>query len=330
MNEGGREFESEAGAAGVTSKFRHETVCENTAGQRVDNFLMRLCPRVPRSHLYQLIRTGKILVDGKRVKQTRKLQIGEKVRVPTFGERSPTNKSVPDRLLRVLGDSILLEHEDFFVLNKPAGLAVHGGSGLAFGLIDALRQLQADKKLELSHRLDRATSGCLLVGRNLKVNRALQDLFRNRQIDKHYIALVDGVWPVDCRRVSVPLLKNVSHAGERRVIVDPTGQPANTHFAICATGKEATLMDIQLDTGRTHQIRVHARHVGHCVIGDERYGNNKRNAHFKKLGLSRLFLHASYLSFLWKGERIVVKAPTDSMWDHAKQCLNLCPAKSTK
>jgi 23S rRNA pseudouridine955/2504/2580 synthase len=279
--------------------------------------------------LYQLIRTGKILVDGKRVKQTRKLQIGEKVRVPVLENRSTANKSVPDRLAKAVGDSILLEHEDFFVLNKPAGLAVHGGSGLAFGLIDALRQLQADKKLELSHRLDRATSGCLLVGRNLKVNRELQNLFRERQIDKHYVALVDGIWPADCRQVSAPLLKNVSHAGERRVVVDPAGQPANTHFAISATGNEATLMDIQLDTGRTHQIRVHARHIGHCVIGDERYGNNKRNARYKRLGLSRLFLHASYLGFQWKGERIIVEAPTDTTWDHAVQRLNLCPVKST-
>lgn len=315
--------QSKSDEASEMSKPRHETVQDNSAGQRIDNYLMRHCPGVPRSHLYQLIRTGKVLVDGKRVKQTRKLKIGEKVRIPALRIKSAATTSVPDKLVRLVADSILFEHEDFLVLNKPAGIAVHAGSGLAFGLIDALRQQQLDRQLELSHRLDRATSGCLLVGRNLKVNRQLQNLFRDRLIEKHYVALVDGVWPAHCRLVDVPLRKNVAHAGERRVVVDSAGQQARTNFSIRAVGSEATLMDIQLDTGRTHQIRVHARHAGHCVVGDARYGDNARNAFFNRLGLSRLFLHASCLAFDWKGKRIVAEAPTDDAWGSALHSLDI-------
>lgn len=307
----------------VMSKSRHQRVSEDSAGQRIDNFLIRHCPGVPRSHLYQLIRKGQILVDGKRIKQTRRLVEGEQVRIPALEIRAVTDSQVPDRLVRAVAQSLLFEHEDFLVLNKPQGVAVHGGSGLAFGLIDALRQQQSNKGFELSHRLDRATSGCLLVGKNLKVNRQLQDLFRQKQIKKHYLALVDGCWPANLHTIDAPLLKNVKHAGERRVMVDPEGQQAKTHFEVASLVHEATLMKIRLDTGRTHQIRVHSRHAGHCVVGDARYGNNKRNAFFKRMGLSRLFLHASSLEFEWKGRQIEVQAPTDKEWNSALDKLGI-------
>ena len=311
------------GTSLVASKSRHEKVGDDDAGQRVDNFLIRHCPGVPRSHLYRLIRQGRVLVNGKRVKQTRKLVAGEQVRIPPMEIAPAATVRVPDKLVRAIGQSVLLEHPDFIILNKPPGVAVHGGSGLAFGLIDALRQQQGDENLELSHRLDKATSGCLLVGRNRQVNRQLQSLFRDRQIEKNYLALVDGVWPGNLRTVDAPLLKNAEHAGERRVIVDAEGLSATTHFAIAGSAKEATLLHVKLDTGRTHQIRVHARHAGHCVLGDSRYGDNQRNAYFRRLGLNRLFLHASSLSFDWNGQMISVTAPTDKDWQGAMDALEL-------
>lgn len=313
-----------ASVTGRVSKSRHEKVDENADGQRIDNFLIRHCPGVPRSHLYQLIRKGQVLVNGRRVKQTRRLVEGEQVRIPALTLSSSSVGNVPDRLLRAIGESILYQHPDFIILDKPPGIAVHGGSGLAFGLIDGLRQHLGSKELELSHRLDRATSGCLLVGRNLKVNRELQNLFRERQIEKHYFALVHGRWPESVKTIDAPLLKNVQHAGERRVLVDNAGLPATTHFEVVGQAKEASLLKVLLDTGRTHQIRVHTLHAGHSVVGDTRYGDNKRNAHLKKrLGSARLFLHAASLSFNWKGQVIHVKATTDKAWNTALEKLSI-------
>lgn len=310
-----RANEPALGGNTTLSKSRHELVSNEQDGQRVDNFLIRHCPGVPRSHLYQLIRKGAVLVNGKRIKQTRKLIAGEQVRIPALEIKVSDTVSVPAKLAELIGASVLIEHDDFLVVNKPAGVAVHGGSGLAFGLIDALRQQRDEKRLELSHRLDRATSGCLLIGRGLKANRRLQDLFRRRTIGKRYLALVDGRWPAHVRKIDAPLLKNVEHAGERRVMVSPDGQESLTRFSINRQYTDATLMDVTLETGRTHQIRVHTKHVGHAVVGDDRYGDNRRNAHFKKRGLARLYLHSSALAFDWQGEQVEAIAPTDSQWD---------------
>lgn len=299
------------------SRPHHVRVTEDQAGQRVDNFLIRQCAGVPRSHLYRLIRSGDVRVDGRRVKQTRKLVEGEQVRIPALHREPASEVHVPDRLAAAAGASILLEHEDFLVVNKPTGVAVHGGSGLSFGLIDALRQQRQEPSLELAHRLDRATSGCLLVGRRLKVNRQLQNLFREHRIAKRYSALVDGRWPAQLSRVDAPLMKNVAHAGERRVVVDAAGQHALTHFSVVRSYEEATLLDVELDTGRTHQIRVHARHSGHAIVGDTRYGDNQRNRYFKTLGLSRLFLHARELEFDWGTETIRINAEPDEPWCQA-------------
>ncbi|MFK8075260.1 MAG: RluA family pseudouridine synthase [Granulosicoccus sp.] len=303
------------------SKTRHERVGADEEGQRIDNFLIRRCKGVPRSHVYRIIRKGDVRVDGRRIKQTRKLVAGEQVRIPAIRLAVESERRVPDKLARAAGSAILLEHDDFLVVNKPPGIAVHGGSGLAFGLIDALRQFREEPKLELAHRLDRATSGCLLVGRNLSANRKLQDLFRQRDIAKRYSAVVDGQWPKSLKRVDAPLLKNQEHAGERRVMVDPSGQEALTYFAVAETFTQATLLDIELDTGRTHQIRVHARHSGHAVVGDGRYGDNSRNTRFKKMGLNRLFLHSRELAFEWKGENFQVAAAPDEQWQRALSTL---------
>lgn len=303
------------------SKSRHEKVTPDEDGQRIDNFLIRKCKGVPRSHIYRIIRKGDVRVDGRRIKQTRKLVAGEQVRIPAIHIAVESDTRVPDKLARAAGTSVLLEHDDFLVVNKPPGIAVHGGSGLAFGLIDALRQYRNEPKLELAHRLDRATSGCLLVGRGLSANRKLQDLFRQRNIAKRYWAVVDGRWPATVKRVDAPLLKNQEHAGERRVMVDSSGQEALTYFTIVESFPQATLLDVELDTGRTHQIRVHTRHTGHAVVGDGRYGDNARNAKFKKMGLNRLFLHSRQLEFEWLGEKFQVTAAADEQWQRALSTL---------
>lgn len=280
----------------------------------MDNFLIKRCAGVPRSHIYRLIRTGDVRVDGRRVKQTRKLVIGEQVRIPAIKVTVSDVVQVPDKLAAAAGDSVLLEHDDFLIVNKPPGIAVHAGTGLAFGFIDALRQHRQEPKLELSHRLDRATSGCLLIGRTMACNRELQDLFRQRSITKRYTVIVDGRWPESVTQIDAPLLKNVEHAGERRVTVDAAGQPALTRVAVAKRYRQATELEVHLDTGRTHQIRVHMRHTGHAVIGDQRYGDNARNAYFKKRGLSRLYLHSTELAFVWKNKPIRMVAPVDSAW----------------
>ncbi len=303
------------------SRPRHERVTADEDGQRIDNFLIKRCTGVPRSHVYRLIRKGEVRVDGRRVKQTRKLVAGEQVRIPAIQLQPQQDVTVPDKLAAAAGKAIIVEHPDFLLVNKPAGIAVHGGSGLAFGFIDAIRQHLKEPKLELAHRLDRATSGCLLIGRSLKANRQLQDLFRQRTVIKRYIALVDGCWPDDIRLVDAPLKKNVEKAGERRVTVDSQGQEARTRFFIRQRFEQATLMEVELDTGRTHQIRVHARHSGHPIVGDTRYGDNSSNTRFRQAGLSRLFLHSSELAFDWQGERITVQAPVDSAWEESLRAL---------
>ncbi len=298
----------------VQSKSRHERVTADENGQRIDNYLIKRCPGVPRSHIYRLIRTGDVRVDGRRIKQTRKLVAGEQVRIPAVKVVVKDDVRVPDKLARAAGLAVVLEHADFLVVNKPPGIAVHGGTGLAFGLIDALRQQRQEPSLELAHRLDRATSGCLLVGRTLGANRRLQDLFRQRSITKRYTAIVDGCWPDSLQHIDAPLMKNVEHAGERRVVVGAEGQVALTRFAITRRYKDATELDVELDTGRTHQIRVHTRHAGHGVIGDLRYGDNARNTAFKKRGLSRLYLHSRQLAFQWDGEPVSIVVPVGDDW----------------
>jgi len=305
----------------VVSKSRHHEVGIDEDGQRIDNFLLRRCPGVPRSHVYRLIRTGEVRVDGKKIKQTRKLKKGELVRVPAIRIKPPEQVHVPDKLCSAIGESVILEHADFLVLNKPAGIAVHGGSGLAFGLIDALRQYRDEPRLELAHRLDRATSGCLLIGRSLRATRELQNLFRQRVIAKRYLALVAGTWSKQCVTIDVPLLKNVEQAGERRVVVDPAGQEAVTHFFILQRFSQATLLDVALETGRTHQIRVHTRYAGHAIVGDLRYGDNASNARFKKQGLNRLFLHSASLEFQWAGDTVRIEASPGTAWANALSVL---------
>lgn len=318
----------DAGAGGSSadgqrrSRVRQIAVGPGEDGQRLDNWLLQRAPGVPKSHVYRIIRKGEVRVDGARARPTRRVRAGETVRVPPLELRESAPVRVPDALAAQLARRIAYEHDDFLVLDKPAGLAVHGGTGLAFGAIDALRQGLDAPALELVHRLDRGTSGALLVARDLGRARALQALFRERDVDKRYAALVAGAWPADVAEVSLPLSKNVERAGERRVVVDPAGAPALSRFDVVERfGELATLVDVTIETGRTHQIRVHALASGHAVAGDSRYADNATEAALARLGVDRLCLHSRALGFTWQGGRIDVQVPPDAAWRRLLEAL---------
>ncbi len=298
------------------------TVESTEEGQRVDNFLMKRANGVPKGHIYRIIRTGQVRVNGGRIKPTRKLMTGDVVRIPPLKTLNKSQPSVPDDLAARIAKRIVYQNEAFLVVDKPAGLAVHGGSGLQFGLIDGLRQHQNDTSLELVHRIDKGTSGCLLIARNNGVNRQLQNLFRERSVDKRYYALVSGQWPEQTMTVEAPLLKNQDNGGQKKVIVAQGGQSAVSHFTVVRRFQQATLVDVAIETGRTHQIRVHAQHSGHPLAGDQRYGRRADNQLFNRLGVSkRLYLHARQLEFDWQGERISIVVEPDEQWQAALSVL---------
>jgi 23S rRNA pseudouridine955/2504/2580 synthase len=272
-------------------------------GQRLDNFLLRTLSGVPRSRVYRLLRRGEVRVNGKRSKADYRLAATDEVRLPPVhdarAEGAPA-RGVPDALLATVRDAIIHEDERLLVLNKPAGLAVHGGSGLSFGVIEALRALRPDESLELAHRLDRDTSGCLLVARKPAALRALHALLREGQVEKHYAALVAGRWRLGRKTIDAPVLTHTRQGGERMVRVHASGKIALSVFAPQKSFVElATFMDVVIQTGRTHQIRVHAAFGGHPVAGDEKYGDREFNRRMHKLGLGRMFLHAAAVSFNW-------------------------------
>lgn len=294
------------------------------AGQRVDNFLMARLKGVPKSRVYRLLRKGEVRVNKKRIKPEYKLQSGDVVRVPpvTLAEREapPTPSQSMSRLLQ---QSILLELPGLLVINKPSGIAVHGGSGVNLGLIEALRQLRPDDRyLELVHRLDRDTSGCIMIARKRSMLRYLQNELRERRnIQKTYRALVFGCWPKRRHQVDAPLLKQESSGGGRIVKVTADGKPSKTLFKVIQRYQavvqqllqDCTLVEAKPITGRTHQIRVHAQSVGCSLVGDDKYSSDEANRDFRQLGFKRLFLHAASLKFTLPDEEVprVVEAP---MW----------------
>ncbi|WP_428604595.1 23S rRNA pseudouridine(955/2504/2580) synthase RluC [Sedimenticola sp.] len=270
-------------------------------GQRIDNFLINYLKGVPKSLVYRILRRGEVRVNKGRIKASYRLQVGDQVRVPPVRMADKAEPSrVDSRLLDRLEAAILYEDKRLLVLNKPSGIAVHGGSGLNFGVIEALRQLRPEERqLELVHRLDRDTSGCLLIAKRRSALRRLHELMRGNGIDKRYIALVKGNWHRDRLEVNVPLLKNTLQGGERIVTVDPRGKESVTRFSVRERLGEWMLVEARLLTGRTHQIRVHAAHLGTPILGDDKYGDSAANKEIKELGLKRLFLHAETLRFRW-------------------------------
>jgi 23S rRNA pseudouridine955/2504/2580 synthase len=290
---------------------------EGDDGQRLDNFLMRTLGAVPRSLVYRILRTGEVRVNGRRAKPAYRLVTGDRVRLPPIqGAKqqgdADTAKAPSKSLREFVAAAVTFEDRDLIVVNKPAGVAVHGGSGVSFGVIEALRAVHPHlKELELVHRLDRETSGCLLVAKRRAVLRDLHAQLRGRQMEKRYLALVAGRWPFGSKTIDLPLKTNLKQGGERVVRVHDEGQEAVTTFTpLEQFGKVATLLDIALGTGRTHQIRVHAAHAGYPVAGDEKYGDREKDAKLREYGLSRMFLHAASLTFR-KGEdeRFTTSAP---------------------
>lgn len=283
------------------------------AGQRIDNYLLRHLKGAPRSLIYRILRRGEVRVNKGRIKPEYRVRAGDQVRVPPvrLGEQAPGHqdgRSADDRL----AGRILYEDERLLVVDKPSGMAVHGGSGLSYGVIEALRAARPEAKfLELVHRLDRETSGCLLIAKRRSELRMLHELLRNGGVDKRYLALVRGRWTLGDRRIEAPLLKNQLRGGERIVTVDADGKAADSRFRPVEIHAEASLMEVELGTGRTHQIRVHGAHVGYPLAGDERYGDPEFNRRMRELGLKRLFLHAHSIGFAdpETGREVHVSAP---------------------
>ena len=283
------------------------------AGQRLDNFLLGQWPGVPRSHVYRVLRRGEVRVNGRRAKPAQRLEAGDRVRLPPVRiEPTDAPRRLPDALRREVREAILYEDARLLVLDKPSGLAVHGGSGLSFGAIEALRAERPEQELELVHRLDRDTSGCLVVAKRRAVLRSLHALLREGAVEKKYLALVAGRWGFGRKTIEAPLATNRRQGGERVVRVEAEGkESASTFRPVAYFGRTATLVEVEIHTGRTHQIRVHAAFAGHPVAGDEKYGDAEFNRRMKEFGLKRLFLHAQSLAFDWpeSGDHFAVNAP---------------------
>lgn len=267
-------------------------------GQRVDNFLMRQFRNVPRTLIYRVIRKGEVRVNKGRVKQSTRLKEGDIVRLPPIRVPEKAETIVPHGQMKRIEDNILYEDNDLMVVNKPSGIAVHGGSGINFGLIEILREMRPlAKRMELVHRLDRDTSGCILIAKKAKVLKELHAQIREDKMIKEYITLLAGSWDKNKQKIDLPLAKNTLQSGERMVKVDPNGKQSISFFNLVHHYPSADLVTVRLKTGRTHQIRVHALSQGCPVIGDDKYGDRTVNKALKKMGMKRLALHAQFLSF---------------------------------
>lgn len=291
---------------------RYVEIDAEQAGKRLDQFLLKLLGTVPRSRVYRVVRKGEVRVNGHRADPAQRLQLHDKVRVPPVRiEPEGAPPRIPRALLERVRDAIIVENDKLIVIDKPAGIAVHGGSGLSFGVIEVLRALRPEDSLELVHRLDRDTSGCLLVARKASALRVMHALLREGLFEKRYLTLLKGHWPHGRTRIDVPLRTDMRVSGERTVQAHASGKAALSDFRpLQFFGKRATLMEVGLLTGRTHQIRVHAAHAGHPVAGDEKYGDADFNTELGALGLARMFLHAHSVSFEWpQGGAFSASAP---------------------
>jgi 23S rRNA pseudouridine955/2504/2580 synthase len=287
----------------IRTSVQHFEVTEDEAGQRLDNYVQKHLSGVPRTRVYRVIRKGEVRVNGKRAGPETRLNIGDKIRLPPVRVLPAADPGKPpgDLVSRIRA-AIVHEDERLLVIDKPAGIAVHGGSGVSFGVIEALRAGRPEEYFELAHRLDRDTSGILIVARKGAALRTLHELLREEGFEKRYLALLQGPWDLGEKRIDAPLRTDARVGGERTVKVAAGGKPSVSIFRpVQFFGRTATLMEVILETGRTHQIRVHAQHAGHPVAGDEKYGDEDFNAAMRELGLRRMFLHASSVSFRWPG-----------------------------
>ena len=287
-------------------------VDESAHDQRIDNFLRKILKGVPKSHIYRIVRGGEVRVNGRRVEVAYRLQSGDKVRLPPVRTARPVSEPGTRTVKAEFAGKVLLEDDDLLVVDKPGGVAVHGGSGISSGVIEQLRQARPGIRfLELVHRLDRDTSGVLVLAKKRGALTALHAQLRGGAVKKHYLVLVLGEWKDAKRNVKLALHKYVSASGERRVVVDEDGAQAHTVFRLERNFAGFSLLEAELKTGRTHQIRVHLAHVGFPIAGDDKYGNFDANKRLAKQGLKRMFLHAASLEFRHprSGEAVRVQAP---------------------
>lgn len=295
------------------------TVSDDNSDQRIDNFLFTHLKGVPKSLIYRILRKGEIRVNKKRVKPEYKLTSGDEIRLPPIRvSENSLHPIVPVKLKRVaeLADTIIYEDDYLLAINKPSGIAVHGGSGIHFGIIEGFRSLRPEAKfLELVHRLDRSTSGILLLAKKRSALKSLHEQLRLRTMQKEYLALVNGNWPSHQKMVQAPLLKQVLPNGERIVRINAAGKGSETRFLVEERFMFATLIRAMPITGRTHQIRVHTAHVGHPIAFDERYGDRAFNDKLHFTELNRLFLHADKVKFKHPvlNKALVLQAPFDNM-----------------
>jgi len=280
-------------------KARFVTITAQQEGQRVDNFLVTLLKNIPKSRIYRALRKGEVRVNKKRIKPEYRLMLDDMVRIPPLKQsEEPREKIIPERFAELLRTIVLYEDTDILILNKPAKLAVHSGSGVDYGIIDIVRAFHPQgETIQLVHRLDRDTSGCLIFSKTRPALLALQQLLIENDISKTYLALTKGNWQHHVTIVDRPLRKNIHESGERMVRVDEEGKNAMTTFSVVRAFPRASLVEVDLQSGRTHQIRVHAQHAGHPLAGDEKYGDVEFNKKMREMGLKRLFLHAYALKF---------------------------------
>ncbi len=303
----------------VTSGVSFVEVDHTQVDQRLDNFLLKTLKTVPKTRVYRIIRKGEVRVNKKRCKPEYKLKMGDIVRVPPvrIDQTHDAQNYIAPALIESIEKTILFENKHLIIINKPSGLAVHSGSGINFGVIDIMRRLRPDTEIELAHRLDRDTSGCLLLAKHRQSLLAMQRCFLDNSLNKTYLAVAKGSWPQNKKEVTVSLKKVTLANGERRVLVDPAGQSALTKIIDCQQKEQCSILTIQLMTGRTHQIRVHCQSQGHELIGDTKYGDVDFNKTMKKKGFKRLMLHASRLELPRTefSEEIVINADTPDIFN---------------
>ena len=305
----------------VSSAVSHVEVSEDRDGQRLDNFLSARLKGLPRSVIYRIIRTGQVRVNGGRAKPATRLVAGDDVRIPPASLREKKPGEVPGAVLELIGQSILYEDQDVMVIDKPAGMAVHAGSGLTWGVIDVVRKLRPDRSVDLVHRLDRETSGCLLFALSGDALRDLNTQIKNKQVEKRYLCLLDGKLNHSLVEVNEPIGK-YERGGQRFMRVDPEGKSAHTTFRLLESYADCSFAEAELHTGRTHQIRVHASHLGMPIVGDKRYSSSKRQKIWKKKGARQMFLHAHQLRFhTLDGEEQLVSSRLPDGLSHALENL---------
>jgi len=279
------------------SQVRKVSIDEDQAGQRIDNFLRKELPGLPKSRVYRILRKGEVRVNGGRVRAEYKLRPGDEVRVPPARVRTAGPEPAAGAV-RQIADRILFEDKSVLVIDKPSGIAVHGGSGISHGVIEMLRAARPElRDLSLVHRLDKDTSGCLVLAKRRSMLRTLHQKFRDGVVEKNYLALANGDWQFGDYTIDAPLLVTHRKGGERHVIVRKDGKPAKTRVRLSRTYGKFSLLQCQPMSGRTHQIRVHLQSLEHPIAGDDRYGDSGINALAAKYGLKRLFLHAQSISF---------------------------------